>query len=263
MPALRQAWVTFRGLPSMMRGKGIRGIPRQVWKIVNDSCRATVEEIARKLTIPKDYAAAICKELSKSGRLMRTADEQGYAPAEEQEREVLKLAELLRTFSDGDISARLEIAPDRAAEICRALHRHIVAAPDRTYVLRKDLDAAREAIAAGEGIHPKEIAGGLGIPPAHARLLCECLVRDGYVVKGPQGAYLAPKEDVSRLLRLVESRGCVPKSSVGGLLGLGRDYARTLCASTVEDGYLRVSPDGQYLHPARATTGTDHRQQQG
>lgn len=249
MPALRQAWYTYRGFPSFMRGPGIRGVARQILAMVADSKRTTVDEIARRLVLPPERVAGICRSLSQGGYLIRSADEQGYAAAGEQEQEVLNLAGALRVFTEADISKKLEFSQEHAAELCRSLNRMLVRAPEGKYVLQKDLDAALAALTGGNGLDSEQLAARLGISASHAALLCRCLVERGSALESPRGGYVVPEGDLLRLVAWVNNHGEVLQAAIGTRLGLGPDYAKSLCSKAIEEGYLRSSPEGDYLYP--------------
>lgn len=218
----------------------MQGIQRQVLEIIGILKSIKAEEIASILQVSPKYINEICQSLLGEGHIMNTAS-QGYALAKEMKTEVLRLIEKLRLVYEEEISKRLSIPEESAAQVCEDLLKegYLSRTPREGYILKKDKELVLNFVRKSKGVSSQEVAEDLGISPQHADFLCGSLAEDFLLLKSLEGKYLPAGKDVTRVLRLVREYGWAPLSKIIYQMRITPAYGDLLCRSLAKHGYLK------------------------
>lgn len=218
----------------------MQGIQNQVLKSIGIWKGIKEEDIALVLQVPLRYINEICQSLLSEGYIMNTVS-QGYALAIEIRIEVLRLIEKLRLVYEEEMSKRLSIPEESAAQICEDLLKegYLSRTPRGGYILKKDKELALNVVKKLKEASFQKVAQNLKISPQHAEFLCGSLAEDFLLLKSPEGKYLPPERDVTRVLKLVKEYGWAPINRIVYKMKITPAYADLLCRSLVKQGYLK------------------------
>lgn len=229
------------------------GIQLQVLRIISLCKGINKEEIAAILRVRPQYIAEICQFLAKKGYIMNSIRTGGYALKSEAKYEIKDLTRNRRVVYEGEISQRLLISPELTSGVCQRLvdENFLVKTAKCGYVLKEDLDLVLKTIRDKKEVTKEEIAKQINISPRYAALLCQYLLKNFSVLKTHSGKCTPASKDVSLLLEIINKYARLNKAAIIHKMRIGPGYAEILCNSLVKEGYLKVSPDGEYFSQRR------------
>lgn len=221
----------------------MQGVQNQVLQIIGIWKGVKTEDIALMLQVSPKYVNEICQPLLSEGYIMTTS--WGYVLATQMKTqmrtEVLRLIEKLRLVYEEEISKRLSIPEESAAQICEDLLKegYFSRTPRGGYILKKDKELALKTVRKSKEASSQEVAENLEISPQHANFLCGSLTEDFLLLKSPEGKYLPAEREVTRVLRLVKESGRTPLGKIVYRMKITPAYADLLCRSLIKKGYLK------------------------
>ncbi|MFQ5901644.1 MAG: hypothetical protein ACE5IH_08820 [Thermodesulfobacteriota bacterium] len=157
---------------------------------VRDLKTADEEEIGRKMRISPEHAGLLCEALVKDELLIK-APKGGYV-LEEEGRQVLKVVKEFKEADEEEIGRRMGVSSEHAGLLCETLvkEEQLIRTPKGKYILAdKDTLGILRAVRELKEANIEEIGRRMGITPECAGLLCDTLVRDGYLRKTTEDGY--------------------------------------------------------------------------
>jgi len=154
------------------------------------------DEISRRLSISPESTSAICQSLVEENFLIKTA-KGGYVLKEDMDF-VLKTIMDKKEVIFEDIARKLKISPQYAALLCQDLLKNfsILKTTSGKYITAsKDVSHLLRIIDKYGCLNKAAIIHKMQIGPGYAKILCNSLVREGYLNSSLDGDYFSRRHE--------------------------------------------------------------------
>jgi len=217
------------------------GTRKHVLTIIGILKGIRTEELASIMIVPSKYIEDVCQSLLKQGLIIRAPNRDGFTLKGQARNELLELIKDLRVAYIEEISKRMAISPELASYLCESLLKegYLHRTPREGYMLKEDRDRVLQMIRRSKTVTAEGIANHLGLANGYVKVLCKSLMDDYFIFETSKGRYAPTEKDATKLLRLAREYGWAPIGRIVCKMKITPAYARLLCGSLAEKGYLK------------------------
>lgn len=164
---------------------------QQILEIIKELKEANKKAIGERIGIAADEIADICDLLVRDGYLVKTPRET-YMPAKEEKQQVLEVLKELKEADKETIAEKMGISSEYAGLLCDHLveKEKLIKTPQKKYAFaERDTLRVLSLIRNLKEASKEMVSRKMAVTSGYTSLLCDSLVKDGYLVKTPQQKY--------------------------------------------------------------------------